>query len=71
MTDKIKLRAGLILPTSAALLTVLLLLSISIGSVRYPLPEILTALFSSAQTKSRDILVNIRLPRILMAALVG
>jgi iron complex transport system permease protein len=71
MTDKIKLRAGLILPASAVLLTALLLLSISIGSVRYPLPDILTALFSAAPSKSRDILVNIRLPRILMAALVG
>lgn len=71
MTDKTRLRAGLILPAATALLAALLLLSISIGSVRYPLPEILDALFSSVPSKSRDILVSIRLPRILMAALVG
>lgn len=47
------------------------LLSLAIGAQRYTITEILSTLFSSEDSKIRLIVYNVRLPRIILACLVG
>lgn len=49
----------------------LILLSISLGSVKFTLTETVDALFNDSDSPARLIIWNVRLPRILGAALVG
>ncbi len=65
------IRQILILLVSASLLLVMLLISIFTGSVSYTINEIITAFLSGGDPKVRDIIISIRLPRVLIAALVG
>lgn len=53
------------------MLLVALLLSLGLGSVAIPLSELLSALADEPGNRHRIILVDIRLPRVLLAVLVG
>lgn len=53
------------------ILGILSLLSLAIGSANFSIPEILDGLFSSEDKMVKIIIYNLRLPRILIAILVG
>lgn len=59
----------------SALLLLILLLAVSVGSVAVPLPQVAqavwTGLTGGAETTSDTIIWRIRLPRVLLAAVVG
>lgn len=60
-----------VLCAAAALLLLVVAFSISTGSVAFPLSEVFTALRESVSSKARDIIFSIRLPRVLLGAMVG
>jgi iron complex transport system permease protein len=53
------------------MLLILIFIGISIGSARISLSEIFTTIFATENTKNAQIIFNIRLPRVLAAALAG
>lgn len=53
------------------LLAAAILLSLSVGSLKLPLSEIISTLWSRPEGVNYQILFNIRLPRILLGAMVG
>lgn len=53
------------------LLTAAILLSLSVGSLKLPLSEIISTLWNRPEGVNYQILFNIRLPRILLGAMVG
>lgn len=55
----------------SVLLLVFIFLGISIGSAKISLSEIFSTIFASENTKNAQIIFNIRLPRVLAAALAG
>ncbi len=66
-----KIGRASIFTAAAGSLVLVFLVSVSVGSVRFTFPQIVSALFSGEASKVRDIIVSIRLPRVLMAMLVG
>ncbi|MCL2226385.1 MAG: iron ABC transporter permease [Oscillospiraceae bacterium] len=65
------LRAGLVWTVLVAVLVFLMLTAIAIGSVRYPLALVLRALFGLEEGTVSVIVLNLRLPRVLLAMLLG
>ena len=63
-------RIGLVFVVSLCILAVLSVLALRIGSVSYTTAEILESIFDPSST-IHTILVNLRLPRVLLAAIVG
>lgn len=63
-------RIGLVFVVSLCILAVLSVLALRIGSVSYTTAEILESIFDSSST-IHTIIVNLRLPRVLLAAIVG
>lgn len=63
-------RIGVIL-LLAVLLALAVLLSLAVGSLKLPLGEIVSTLWNRSDGVNYQILFNIRLPRILLGALVG
>ncbi len=62
----------LVIAVELILIPILILLSISLGSVTLSLREILSVLFSSASSSTnRSIILNIRLPQVLSALVTG
>ena len=53
------------------LLAAAILLSLSVGSLKLPLSEIISTLWNRPEGVNYQILFNIRLPRILLGAMVG
>jgi len=64
-------RKWIILLALAVILFITVIISISVGSVRLPLPEVLRALFGGGEAGSRIIIWNVRMPRIATGAGVG
>src|SRR5215203_2569815 len=57
---------------AAALLIVVMLAGVALGSVRVPLSDVLAVVFGGERTGAlRFIIWNLRLPRVLLAVLVG
>ena len=65
------LRFSTVMLVLLILLAVLCLLSIAVGSAGYSIPEILDAVFREEKSPIKTIVVNLRLPRIILAILVG
>lgn len=63
-------RIGLVFVVSLCILAVLSVLALRIGSVSYTTAEILESIFAPSST-IHTIIVNLRLPRVLLAAIVG
>ncbi len=64
-------RRGIVLIIFAALVVVGLVASITMGSVRIPVGEIIDSLSGAGAGTHQQIIMNIRLPRTIVAALVG
>ncbi|MBQ9364460.1 MAG: iron ABC transporter permease [Schwartzia sp.] len=64
-------RRGIVLIIFAALVVVGLVASITMGSVRIPVGEIIDSLSGEGAGTHQQIIMNIRLPRTIVAALVG
>ncbi len=62
---------GIIIAALGALCVISTLLSISVGSVRFSLGEILRALFVNDDSAARLLVFELRLPRVLVGGLVG
>lgn len=56
---------------SGVIFFIVIVFSIAIGSVNIPIMEVFNAFTNHSSTVNRDIIVNVRLPRILTAVLVG
>ena len=71
------LRLGLLWTVLAVLLMILSIIAINIGSVKFSVPEIFASVFKEAETLTeeqnvtRTIVLNLRLPRVIIALLVG
>ena len=65
------LRVGTVWLLLAVLLIVLSLTAINVGSAGYSVKQILTALFSSEKSTVKTVVVNLRLPRLILALLIG
>ena len=65
------LRFSTVMLVLLILLAILCLLSIAVGSAGYSIPEILEAVFREEKSPIKTIVVNLRLPRIILAILVG
>ncbi len=65
------LRVGTVLLALLLLLAGMSLVSMAVGSAGYSVPEILRALFSAEKSPVKTIVVNLRLPRISLAILIG
>lgn len=60
-----------IIATTFILLVLTLLFSITKGSVRYTLPEVIETVLSRPEGVTTAIIINLRLPRIMIAMMVG
>lgn len=65
------LRVGTVLLALLILLAAACLVSMAVGSAGYSVPEILRALFSEEKSAIKTIVINLRLPRIILAILIG
>lgn len=64
-------RVGVIWGILIIALCILSLVAIAVGSAGYSVPEILRALFSEEKSTIKVIVLNLRLPRLLLAILIG
>lgn len=64
-------RVGVIWGILIIALCILSLVAIAVGSAGYSVPEILRALFSEEKSTIKVIILNLRLPRLLLAILIG
>lgn len=65
------LRVGTVLLALLILLAAACLVSMAVGSAGYSVPEILRALFSEEKSAIKTIVINLRLPRVILAILIG
>ena len=65
------LRVGTVLLALLILLAAACLVSMAVGSAGYSVLEILRALFSEEKSAIKTIVINLRLPRIILAILIG
>ena len=65
------LRVGTVLLALLVLLAAACLVSMAVGSAGYSVPEILRAIFSEEKSAIKTIVINLRLPRIILAILIG
>lgn len=65
------LRVGTIWLILLAVLAVLAVLAINVGSAKYSVQQIITAVFSKKKTTVRIIVMNLRMPRLILACLIG
>lgn len=71
MIKSLKENKKIYILSSIFILLFLVLLSIRLGSVEYSYIKIFSVLFNPEMTSDRNILLNIRLPRIAVATIVG
>lgn len=64
-------RVGVIWGILIIALCILSLVAIAVGSAGYSIPEILRALFSEEKSTVKVIVFNLRLPRLILAILIG
>lgn len=64
-------RVGVIWGILIIVLCILSLVAIAVGSAGYSIPEILRALFSEEKSTIKVIVLNLRLPRLILAVLIG
>lgn len=64
-------RVGVVWAILIVALCVLSLVAIAVGSAGYSIPEILRALFSEEKSTISVIVLNLRLPRLLLAIMIG
>lgn len=69
--DRYTLRKKLTIPLSVAVLIAAALYAVGVGSIHIPIPEILRSFVGSGDPLSRTAIMNIRLPRVAAAVLVG
>lgn len=67
----IVLRFSLVITVLFILLIIFSILSIAVGSAGYSISEILNAVFSPEKSSIKVIVLNLRLPRIILAILIG
>lgn len=65
------LRIGTVWLILLIALVLLSLVAINVGSAGYSIPQILSALFSSEKSTVKIVVVNLRLPRLILALLIG
>ena len=65
------LRVGTVWLMLLIALALLSLVAINVGSAGYSIPQILSALFSPEKSTVKVVVVNLRLPRLLLALLIG
>ncbi len=65
------LRVGTVWLVLLILLAVLSVVAVAVGSAGYSVEQILRAVFSGEQSTVKVIIVNLRLPRLLLAILIG
>lgn len=65
------LRVSVVWAVLLAVLFCLVIVSIAIGSARYSFMEVVKALFSSEASTTRTVVLNLRLPRVVLALLIG
>ncbi len=65
------LRIGTVWLILLIALVLLSLVAINVGSAGYSIPQILSALFSSEKSTVKVVVVNLRLPRLILALLIG
>ena len=65
------LRIGTVWLILLIALILLSLVAINVGSAGYSIPQILSALFSSERSTVKVVVVNLRLPRLILALLIG
>lgn len=65
-------RSGMTVGVTFSLMAIAAIVAIGLGSVTVPIPDILQTLFNSAESTVNDtIIFNIRLPRVLLALVIG
>lgn len=64
-------RIGVIWGILIVALCVLSLVAVAVGSAGYSIPEILRALFSEGKSTVKVIVLNLRIPRLILAVLIG
>ncbi|WP_074432969.1 FecCD family ABC transporter permease [Bacillus ndiopicus] len=65
-------RNRVVVTVTFALVVVMAIIAIGLGSVRVPIPDILQALFHASSSHVNDtIIFDIRLPRVLLALIIG
>jgi len=65
------LKVGVIWLILLAILAVLVVLAINVGTAKFSVKQIITALTSKEESTARVIVVNLRLPRLILACLIG
>ncbi|SCJ72260.1 Probable siderophore transport system permease protein yfhA [Anaerotruncus sp. 2789STDY5834896] len=65
------LRVGVVWTVLVAVLVVLSITAIAIGSAGYSFRAVLGAIFSSERSTTRTVVLNLRLPRVILALLIG
>ena len=65
------LRVSTVILILIILLAVCALVSVAVGSAGYSLSEIINAIFSSESSATKTIVLNLRMPRVIIAILVG
>ncbi len=65
------LRVSTVLLILIILLAISALISVAVGSAGYSLSEIIKAVFSSETSATKTIVINLRMPRVIIAVLVG
>ncbi len=65
------LRLGMVLMVLAVLLAALVILSCAVGSAGYSPQEIFRAMFSAEDSTVKVIILSLRLPRVILAVLIG
>ena len=65
------LKLSMVLTILTLLLLLIALFSCAVGSAGYSVMEIMRALFSSDESTVKIIILNLRLPRVILAVLIG
>ena len=65
------LRVSAVWTVLLVVLFCLIIVSIAIGSARYSFMEVVSALFSSETSTTRTVVLSLRLPRVVLALLIG
>lgn len=65
------LKTGAVWILLIALLCIMCVLAVTIGSAGYSVKEIIDALFSPESSTTKVVIINLRLPRLILAVLIG
>ena len=65
------LRVSMVWTVLIAALALFIVVAVAIGSAGYSLPEVIRSLFSDEESTVRTVVLSLRLPRVILAILVG